>query len=64
MGSWLARLSRSKKNFRILKIDIGDWKSEVAQQHGILRLPTLWLYDGDTLKNENTFEIVNFLKRG
>ena len=30
-------------------VDIGDWQSPVAEQYGIRRLPTLWLYENGRL---------------
>ena len=39
-------LINDKQSCRLLRIDIGKWGSPVAQQHGINRLPTVWLYDG------------------
>ncbi len=31
------------------KVDIGAWDSPVARQHGIRRLPTIWLYEDGRL---------------
>lgn len=39
-------LIRSKQSCWLLRIDIDTWRSPVAQQYGIRRLPTVWLYDG------------------
>ena len=58
------RLARIKKNFRIVKIDIDKWGSPVAQQYEIRSLPSLWLYDGDTLMSEDKNEVIAFLQKG
>lgn len=39
-------LTNEKQNVRLVRIDIDTWESDVAQQHRIRSLPTLWLYDG------------------
>ena len=33
-----------EKQIPLRKVDIKSWDSQVARQHGIDRLPTLWLY--------------------
>ena len=64
MAPQLERLCRQRKNFRILKVDIEKWSSPVAQQYGIRRLPSLWLYEGTELKSEDSREVLEFLQRG
>ncbi len=39
-------LVQSKSNCKLRRIDIVSWKSDVARQFGINRLPTVWLYNG------------------
>jgi len=37
---------------------IGSWDSAVATEHGIRRLPSLWLYEGDRRVSTDTRDIV------
>ncbi len=39
-------LINQKQSVRLLRIDIDKWGSPVANQYGINRLPTVWLYNG------------------
>ena len=59
----MERLARQKKNFRIVKVDINKWGSEVAEQYGIKSLPSLWLYEGHTLRSEERRDVLEFLQR-
>ena len=54
-------LAAQTGDFVIRKIDIDKWSSDVARQHDIRRLPTLWLYDGDDLVSKDTREILGML---
>ena len=54
-------LQSHKQSFRIRKIDIMTWESDVARQHDIRSLPTLLMYDGKTLVSSDTREIVKML---
>lgn len=51
-------LVSERENVRLCKIDIVDWRSDVAQQHRIQSLPTLLLYDGTELVAEGTSEVL------
>jgi len=44
-------------------IDIDSWSSEVAQQHSIRRLPTIWLYEDGNLVTKDTNEAVSRLRQ-
>ncbi len=43
------------------RIDVRDWDSAVANQHGIRSLPTLALYDGDELVSDDKREILDMI---
>ena len=59
----LERLCRQKRNFRLLRVDIDKWNSPVARQHGINRLPTLWLCkDGEVISTDSQ-EVLHFLQK-
>jgi len=59
----LEDLVRRKGTLRLRVIDIVNWDSEVAQQHGIQRLPTLALYDGRELVSDDLREVIEILER-
>lgn len=43
----------ARTDLRLRYVDIGDWRSPVAQQYGVTRLPTLWLWsDGELVADE------------
>ena len=44
-------------------IDIDEWSSEVAKQHSIRRLPTIWLYEDGNLVTKDTNEAVSRLRQ-
>ena len=44
-------------------IDIKSWSSEVARQHGIRRIPQLWLYDGGKLVSRDSDSTLEWLSR-
>lgn len=50
----------------MVTIDIGTFRSPVAAQYGIKRIPTLWLYEGMELRadDKTAEEIYKFLRRG
>ncbi len=52
---------RKRGTVRLRKIDVVSWDSEVSQQFGIRRLPTLRLYDGTRLVSEDTRDVVRTL---
>ncbi len=37
-------LAETHRLVRLRRIDIGSWNSPVAEQYGIRKLPTVWLY--------------------
>ncbi len=47
-------LINQKQGVRLLRIDIDRWGSPVAEQYGINRLPTVWLYNGTNKAASNT----------
>jgi len=58
----LEALARRDPDLRILRIDIGQWGSPVARQHGIRGLPTVWLYDGEDLVTRDTRQALGRLQ--
>lgn len=50
-------LATAKPKVKLRIVDIGDWKSPVARQHRIDRLPTLWLYEDGRLFSKDNREI-------
>ncbi len=56
-------LSRKNRNFRVLRIDIDTWRSPVADQYDIHRLPTLWLYEGKERRATGRREVFELLSR-
>jgi hypothetical protein len=53
VGSQLEALARSRSDVRLRVVDVVSWSSPVAKQHGIRRLPTLWLYrDGERVTTD------------
>lgn len=47
---------------RLVRIDIGRWGSPVAEQFGINRLPTLWLYEGGQRVSQDTRDVLSRLQ--
>ena len=62
MGPRLEAHVEEKGNLRLLKIDIEHWGSPVAEQFGIRRLPTIWLYDGSKRISDDAAEIEKILR--
>ncbi|MGE0709829.1 MAG: thioredoxin family protein [Planctomycetota bacterium] len=53
MGPQVEALVNQRPDLRLLRIDIKTWRSPVARQFGIDRLPTVWLYqDGQRLSGD------------
>ena len=50
-------LARSKTMVNLRKIDIKTWRSPVASQFGIRRLPTVWLYHGNKKVSSDTRDV-------
>lgn len=46
------------------RVDIVSWDSAVARQHGIDRLPTLWLYEDGVRIATDPREIVQRITQG
>jgi len=63
MGPSLERLAKTKRNFRIVIVDIDKWGSPVASQHNIRSLPSLWLYDGTELKSKDSRKVWAFIHK-
>jgi hypothetical protein len=49
MGPQLEALTKQRADIYLRIVDIGSWNSAVAQQHGVRRLPGLWLYEDGKL---------------
>lgn len=63
MESQLEALTRQRTDLRLRIVDIEAWDSPVAEQYGVNRLPTLWLYsDGERVASE-TGDVVARLNR-
>ena len=63
MGPKLERLCRQQRNFRLLVVDVDQWDSPVARQHGINRLPTLWLAKDGEIVSTDSHEVLAFLQK-
>ena len=61
LGPQLEALVQKKDGTRLRKIEVGTWESAVAKQHGIRRLPTLWLYDGGKQVSTDSREVLRLL---
>lgn len=59
-----ALIKNQRQKTRLRKIDIARWGSEVANQHGIRRLPTWHLYDGTRLVSTDMLDIWRRLQAG
>lgn len=60
---WLEELVRARGTVRLRKIDIRDWDSPVARQHGIQSIPQLWLHDGRERASTDIGRILAALER-
>jgi thioredoxin-like negative regulator of GroEL len=58
----LEAIAKERLDVQLRIIDIDSWSSEVAQQHQIRKLPTLWLYDDGTLVTKDTNETIARLR--
>lgn len=45
-------------NVRLRRVNVKSWGSAVSKQCKIRLLPTLWLYDGQTLVSKDRAEIL------
>lgn len=54
---------RKSRNIRLRIVEVGSWDSDVAEQFEIRRLPTLHLYDGDTLLSDDTQTVLELIQR-
>ena len=52
-------LIESKQGCNLRRIDIGTWRSDVAKQFGINRLPTLWLYHDGKQVSRDTRDVLS-----
>jgi len=57
VGPQLEALAQANPKVKLRIVDIGDWRSPVARQHGIDRLPTIWLYENGQLYSKDRSEI-------
>ena len=53
MGPQLEARIKTLDSVRLRKVNIVNWGSDVAKQHGINSLPSLRLYDGKDLESES-----------
>lgn len=54
IGPQLEALATQHPNIKLRRIDVGSWSSPVARQHGIRRLPTVWLYENGALVTQDS----------
>jgi thioredoxin-like negative regulator of GroEL len=59
----LEAIAKERQDVHLRIIDINAWSSEVAQQHSIRRLPTIWLYQDGNLVTKDTNEAVSKLRQ-
>jgi len=59
----LAAYVRKLGTVRLRRVNVASWDSDVAEQFGIRRLPTLHLYDGQKLLSEETREVLEILQQ-
>ena len=60
-AEYLDRAMYDDKELRVRTIDIDQWRSPVALQYGIGKLPAAFLYDGEELVSEDYREILRIL---
>lgn len=60
-AEYLDRAMYDDKELRVRTIDIDQWRSPVALQYGISKLPAAFLYDGEELVSEDYREILRIL---
>ena len=58
---YLDRALYDDKELRVRSIDIDQWRSPVALQYGISKLPAAFLYEGEELVSEDYREILRIL---
>lgn len=58
----LEALVKARGTVRLRRIDIRDWDSPVARQHGIQSIPQLWLHDGHERVSTNAGRILAALE--
>lgn len=46
-------LARQHAEVKLRIVDVVSWNSDVAQQHGIRSLPTIWLYEDGELSTKD-----------
>ena len=51
-------LARQHAEVKLRIVDVGAWDSEVAQQHGIRSLPTIWLYEDGELSTKDRRDVL------
>jgi thioredoxin-like negative regulator of GroEL len=59
----LEAIAKEREDVQLRIIDIDSWSSEVAQQHQIRSLPTLWLYEDGTLVTKDTNQTIAKLRQ-
>ena len=63
MKPQLEALAERKKGAVLRVVDIKSWSSEAARQHGIRRIPQLWLYDGTKLVSRDSDATLEWLSQ-
>ena len=54
---------QERGDIRLRTINIRDWGSPVARQHGIERIPQLWLHDGTKRVSTDTRDVTRRLEQ-
>jgi thioredoxin-like negative regulator of GroEL len=59
----LEALTQANDKCDLVRIDIDQWGSPVAEQFDIRSLPTVWLYKGSDLQETEAMQIVQQIRR-
>lgn len=51
-------LAKLRDDVRLRIVDIKSWDSDVARQHDIRRLPSLWMYENGKLLSKVSKEVI------
>ena len=51
-----------RDDVRLVVVDVESWGSPVAKQHGIRRLPTVWLFEGEDRVSTDVGSILRALE--
>ncbi|MBK8097854.1 MAG: hypothetical protein IPK26_12145 [Planctomycetes bacterium] len=63
VGPQLEAIAEAHEQIWLRRVDIGSWQSAAARQHGINRLPTIWLYENGRLYSKDREQISQRLQK-